>query len=107
MRVEVLFVAGCPTHQVAMRLLSDVLAAEGIPAEIREVLVADEGMAKELGFPGSPTIRINGRDIIHELQKPEAFGLCCRLYTSSKQAGVPPIDMIRRAVRNASQKNKQ
>jgi hypothetical protein len=97
-RVEVLYVAECPFHLAAVKLLKEVLAAEDIPANIREVLVADESMARELRFCGSPTIRINGRDIAPESQ---TFALSCRLYPGSKQIGVPSAEMIHRAVLEA------
>jgi hypothetical protein len=97
-RVEVLYVAECPSHPAAVKLVKDILAAEGIAADIREVLVADERMASELGFCGSPTIRINGRDIAGEPQKAQTFTLSCRLYPGSKPIGVPPAEIIRQAV---------
>ncbi len=101
MRVEVLYVAECPSHPAVVKLVKDVLAAEGIVADIREVLVADERMANELGFCGSPTIRINGRDIAGEPREAQTFTLSCRLYPGSKPIGVPPAEMIHRAVREA------
>jgi hypothetical protein len=55
-KVEVLYLAECPWHPAAVKLVKDVLAAEGVAAEIQEVLVRDEGMADELRFSGSPTI---------------------------------------------------
>jgi hypothetical protein len=55
-KVEDLYVADCPTHPAAVKLVKQVLAAEGVEAEIHEVLVRDEGTANELGFCGSPTI---------------------------------------------------
>lgn len=101
MRVEVLYVAECPSHPAAVKLVKDVLAAEGIVADIHEVLVADERMASELGFYGSPTIRINGRDIAGEPQKAQAFTLSCRLYPGSDPIGVPRTETIHRAVLEA------
>jgi hypothetical protein len=65
-KVEVSYVADCPTHPAAVKLVKHILAAEGVEAELHEVLVSDEGMAGELGFFGSPTIRINGRDVAGE-----------------------------------------
>jgi hypothetical protein len=47
-RVEVLYVAECPWHPAAVKLVKDVLAAEGVAAEIQEVLARDEGMAEDL-----------------------------------------------------------
>jgi hypothetical protein len=63
MKVEILYVADCPSHPAAVKLVRDVLDAEGISARIDEVLVSDQEMAGQLKFPGSPTIRINGHDI--------------------------------------------
>jgi hypothetical protein len=63
MKVEVLYVAECPSHPAAVKLVRDVLNSEGVAAEIRELLVTDEAMATDLEFSGSPTIRINGRDV--------------------------------------------
>jgi Domain of unknown function (DUF2703) len=102
-KVEVLYVADCPTHPAAVNLVKQVLAAEGVEAEIHEVLVRDEGMANELGFCGSPTIRINGRDVAGESQNARSFALSCRLYPGSKQVGLPPAEMVHRAVRKGRQ----
>lgn len=98
MKVEVLYVSDCPSHPGAVRLVKDVLAAEGVVANIREVLVRDERMAGELKFVGSPTIRINGRDVAGESQTEKSFALCCRLYSGSKQIGLPPAELVHRAV---------
>ncbi len=50
MRVEVLYVAECPSHRAAVKLVREVLAAQGVAAEIQEVLVKDGAMASELRF---------------------------------------------------------
>lgn len=52
-------------------------------------------------FCGSPTIRINGRDVVGELPNSNTFALSCRLYPGAKQIGLPPADVIRRAVAEA------
>jgi hypothetical protein len=96
-KVEVLYVADCPSHPAAVKLAKDVLAQEGVMAEVHEVLVSDEQTAGKLKFLGSPTIRINGRDVAGD-QKTENFALSCRLYSGSKQVGLPPPELIHRAV---------
>ena len=106
MKVEVLYVAECPSHPAAVRLVKDILLAEGLAGKVQEVLVRNEGMARELKFPGSPTIRINGRDVAGETQKARNFALSCRLYPGSKQIGLPPEEMIHRAVIEALQEDK-
>ena len=105
MKVEVLYVAECPSHPVAVKLVKEVLAAEGVATEIQEVLVRDEGMADELRFSGSPTIRINGRDVAGESQN-ESFALSCRFYPGSKQVGLPSVELIHRAVLAARQQGR-
>ncbi len=101
MKVEVLYVPDCPHHPSAVRQLRDVLLAEGVQAEINEVAVIDAKAAEEYRFRGSPTIRIDGRDIAGESYSPLSFALACRMYPGAKEAGVPPLEMMQRAVREA------
>jgi hypothetical protein len=98
MRIEVLYVAECPSHPAALKLVQDVLSAEGVSAEIREVLVTDNRMATDLAFFGSPTIRVNGRDVAAESSDRKRFALSCRLYPGSSEIGLPPVELVRRAV---------
>ena len=63
MRIEVLFVPGCPNHKLAVERLRQVLCAQTISAPIQEISVIDELTARSLKFPGSTTVRINGRDV--------------------------------------------
>jgi hypothetical protein len=105
-KIEVLYVAECPSHPAAVKLIKGVLAAEGVATEVHEVLVQDEGMASELKFLGSPTIRINGRDVAEGAQKVQSFALSCRLYPGSERVGLPPAEMIHRTVIEAWQGDK-
>jgi hypothetical protein len=100
-RIEVLYVPDCPNHPTAVRLLRDVLFTEGIAAEICQVVVTDAQAAEEMRFRGSPTIRINERDIAEDSRVPEFFALACRVYPGAKDAGVPPVELMYRAVRAA------
>jgi hypothetical protein len=105
MKVEVLYVAECPSHPAAVNLVREVLNSEGVVAEVREVLVRDDSMATDLAFSGSPTIRINGSDIAGEYSQAKASALSCRLYPGSTEIGLPPIEIVRRAVVKARQGN--
>jgi hypothetical protein len=97
MKIEVLYVADCPTHPAAVALVRNVLATQGIDTEVSEVLISDDAMAQKLQFCGSPTVRVNGRDVVAD-GRAEGFSMCCRLYPGSNQVGLPPIDAVRRAV---------
>ena len=79
MDVELLYWDGCPSHSEARELLADVLAANGVEAEIHMHHVSTVEEARELRFPGSPTIRIDGRDVDPQgAASPPA--LTCRVY---------------------------
>ena len=101
MKVEVLYVADCPSHPAAVQLVRDVLLSEGVTAEICELLIADNHMAKVLSFRGSPTIRVNGRDVAGESFPSAECAVSCRLYLGSHQIGLPPAEWIRQAVVSA------
>ena len=103
MKVEVLYVAECPSYPAAVKPVKDVWLAEGITTEVYEVLVRDGQMAGKLRFLGSPTIRIDGRDVAGESKTVKNFALSCRLYPGSKQTGLPPAEMVHRAVLEARQ----
>lgn len=98
MKVEVLSVPGCPTHAAAVRLVSEILAAERVAACIHEIVIEDAEDAAVFRFRGSPTIRINGCDVAGELPGDAGFALACRLYPGSDIVGLPPADLIRKAV---------
>ncbi|SRR5260370_6773227 len=98
MKIEVLFFRGCPHHQEAVDRLRAVLRQENLTAEIEEIEISD-GAA---GFPGSPTIRVDGRDIEPGAPSQGALGLACRTYMGAAGCeGAPPLELIRQAVRKA------
>jgi hypothetical protein len=79
MDIELLYWDGCPSHPEARALLDQVLAARGIEAEIRITHVATDAEARRRRFPGSPTIRIDGRDVDPDgAEAPPS--LTCRVY---------------------------
>ena len=97
MVIEVFYVPGCPNHQATIDTLKNVLDAASITAPIREVAITDEAMARQLKFPGSPTVRIDGRDV--ESTPEESYGVACRLYSNG--SGVPSPEALQRAVTGA------
>jgi len=101
MRIEVLYVEECPSYAAAVRMVEDILATEGLTADVHEILVHSDAMANDLRFQGSPTIRINGRDVAAGPAEPRTFGLSCRFYPGSQTIGLPPAELVRRAVIDA------
>ncbi len=98
LRVELLAVEECPHLEQAHRDLENVLRRGIIETPIQLIFVGGEEDAEFLGFQGSPTIRINGDDVVPQPDLPVALG--CRLYRdeSGRVLGSPPIESIRAAV---------
>jgi hypothetical protein len=79
MNIELYFWEGCPSYPEAEQLLQEVLKERAIEAPIRMREVRTREEAAELEFPGSPTIRIDGRDVDPAgAEMPPA--LTCRVY---------------------------
>jgi len=99
MRIELLFWRECPSYPEAQQLLEDVLAEHDIadPVSVREVTTLEE--AQELAFPGSPTIRIDGRDI-DPAGAAEPPGLTCRIYylPDGRVSPVPSREQLEEAL---------
>jgi hypothetical protein len=89
MAIELLYWEGCPSYPEARQLLEEVLEERGLDARIdmREVRTDDEAVA--LRFPGSPTIRIDGRDVDPEGASARP-ALTCRIYRD-EDGRVSPI----------------
>jgi copper chaperone CopZ len=103
MKIEVLYFDGCPHHRPAVERVRRALREEGLSAEVEEINVPDVASAQALGFLGSPTIRIDGRDIEPAARASVSFGLMCRTYMEGGvPAGVPPMELIRAALHEAA-----
>jgi hypothetical protein len=101
-KVEILYISGCPNHRLAVNAVHAVMRQEGGPADIVEIEVKDEATAQQVGFLGSPTIRVNGQDVELEARALSGLGITCRTYVDRGQrTGVPPREWIRAAVREA------
>jgi peroxiredoxin len=79
-RVELLWWAGCPSHEKAADLLADTLR-EMSREDVRvvKVEVASTAQAADRAFPGSPTFQAGAADLFSE--PGAAPALACRTYT--------------------------
>ena len=82
MQIDFLYWDGCPSHPEALVRLEAALARAGVTAQIRRHEVRSDDEANSLGFPGSPTIRIEGVDV-QEAPVDGPIALTCRLYRTS------------------------
>jgi hypothetical protein len=101
--VQLLFWEGCPSLPETLAELRRVLQEEGIETEVELVEVMSDEQAHEERFPGSPTIRVNGEDIVPPGDG-EPFSLTCRVYTTrdGRVSAVPDPEDVRAAVRSAA-----
>ena len=89
--VEVLYFEGCPNHAALLAHLGELLAGSPVRADVTLVDVADDDAARRERFLGSPTVRVDGRDVEGGAETRTDFGLRCRLYrTPDGVRGTPP-----------------
>lgn len=101
MRIELLVIEGCPNWEPALKLLQASMASLGIAGEVRVIPVGFLEQARELAFPGSPTLRVNGQDVA---LLPEGFepALGCRTYlVQGRLQGLPDPIWVAEALRKA------
>lgn len=82
---------GCPNAATYLPRLRELVAAAGEQEPVRVRVVTDPDDAQRERFLGSPTIRIDGRDVDPAAERRRDFGLSCRLYTGPDGLrGTPP-----------------
>jgi Domain of unknown function (DUF2703) len=103
MTVELLWWDGCPSHPEALSELQRILREEGIEAEVERVEIESDEQARCERFPGSPTIRIDGQDIVPPGEG-DPFSLTCRVYRTrdGRYSPLPDPEDMRAAVRRAA-----
>jgi hypothetical protein len=79
MRVELLWWEGCPSYPETQADLERALAAAGLDGEVEMVEIESDEQARRERFPGSPTVRLDGEDIL-PAPDGEPFSLTCRVY---------------------------
>jgi hypothetical protein len=96
--VQLLTVEDCPHLEQAQHDLESILRTGIIEVPIQLIFVTGPDDAEFLGFQGSPTIRINGDDVVPQPELPVA--LACRVYRDAdgRTLGSPPIESIRAAI---------
>ncbi len=69
MKIELLVSPGCPAREETESILTQVLSELAPESIIQTIIVDSSDKAVALKFSGSPTVRINGRDIEPEAEK--------------------------------------
>lgn len=104
--IELLWWEGCPSTdraRAAVREALDELGLDGTEIRMREI--KDDADAREAGFVGSPTILIDGLDLVPAAAE-EQIGLSCRVYRrrDGRVSPIPDPDDLREALRRATER---
>lgn len=63
-KLEFQYFEGCPNHKKMSDNLKEAINGLEDKIDIKEVLVEDEETTKKGGFIGSPTLLVNGDDVV-------------------------------------------
>jgi len=96
-KVEFLYFKSCPGHKQALINLKAALRETGIRADVVTINVTTEAKAEQVGFQGSPSIRVNGKDLDGR-NEGHAYG--CRIYQiDGKVTPTPTKEFIERKLK--------
>lgn len=103
MNVELLWWEGCPSTERALAAVREALSDLGlsdVEVHMREIETDDD--ARAAGFVGSPTILIDGKDLVPAADD-EQIGLSCRVYRrrDGRVTPIPDPDDLRDALQRA------
>lgn len=95
MSVEMLHTEGCPNAIEYLPRLRELVAGADITQPVRVRIITSPEQAVHERFLGSPTIRVNGRDVDPTAGQRRDYGLSCRLYTGPDGLrGTPPDEWV-------------
>ena len=102
MKITIQYFDGCPHWRLADRRLADVLRRlDRDELTIEYQLIESPEMAERVGFRGSPTILIDGRDPFATGAEP--IGLSCRVFRTEHGAqGAPTETQLREVLEGGS-----
>lgn len=103
-QIKLLYCDDCPSHEFVLPEMQQIIAQEGIDATIELVSVTTDEQAQRLHFVGSPTILVNGQDIVPPSPN-SRYARTCRAYNleDGRISPLPSQDTIRRALRAAKE----
>lgn len=102
MKIELLYFDDCPNWQLSEQFLREAIDELKLEAEILLINVKDNNGAITNRFLGSPSIRINDKDLEIVEDHSTEYSMRCRRYRSDSEIlGCPPKEMIVKALRLA------
>lgn len=95
MKIELLYFEGCPNHKKALTNLREALSEAGNDEKIEIIKIERPEDAARHRFLGSPSIRINGKDLEIAEDESTAYSMRCRRYKNGGLIeGFPSKELI-------------
>lgn len=100
MQIQLLHTADCHAWKESLSVLEDALKAKGVAITYEVVVIETESQARQYGFIGSPTIRIDGVDVDPMARNIKSYSVSsCRPYFfQGKSYDYAPKEMILHAL---------
>lgn len=73
--VEILVAPGCGARKQTEELVAATLRSLSVTAKVTTTVVEDARQAVAVGFPGSPTVRVNGLDVEPAARERKEYGM--------------------------------
>jgi hypothetical protein len=91
MSVELLYFDGCPNVEGYLPHLRELITAAGRHDHVQLRRISNGADARTERFLGSPSVRVDGRDVDPTAANRTDFGMSCRVYASPDgMTGAPP-----------------
>jgi hypothetical protein len=97
--IEVLYLRGCPHVDGLGEHIEQLVNQHGFHERVIWRCIHSDAHAQVEQFLGSPTVRVNGRDVEPAAGQRRGYGLACRIYPGA--AGVPSDKWILGALRKS------
>lgn len=99
MKIELLVFDGCPNSEPTEKLIRETVAELDSDAKFEIVKVVDNDDAVAKRFLGSPSVRVNGKDLEIEEDAATQYSMRCRIYrTNESQSGIPSKEILIKAI---------
>lgn len=99
MKIELLYFESCPSYQTALKYLEEIIKEQKLGIQVEMVKIESDEEVQKNRFLGSPSVKVNGRDIEPSARERGDFTMCCRLYfEAGKMTGWPSKELIRHAL---------
>lgn len=73
--IEALFAPGCGSRDATLLMINKLINEQGVKTDLIETTIGSISEAKSTKFLGSPSIRINGKDIEPEANEKADYGV--------------------------------